>query len=267
MTFFSRLVALILLCLSVQASAAARNFEQSFDNGTGRAVPISVWATAGKARGVILFSHGAFSSPAKYDEIARRWAEAGYLVVAPLHADSSDWTGIKPEFKDQIAWRLADMKLAYAQLNGLAAKARVRIKGVKIVAAGHSFGALIALMDSDPRMTSIIAFSPPGSIPGVTIPAVSKPLLTITGTADTNPMMAPTWQAHLAAHRAATGPAWAYVGEGADHYFGGLFGRPELPGPKAMAPFADAMELTQRFLKNPASIAGFTPRAGSLESR
>jgi dienelactone hydrolase len=267
MTLFSRLLALILLLLAVPAAAKVQNFEQVFDNGAGRAVPISVWGKAGKAKGVILFSHGAFSSPAKYAEITRPWAEAGYLVVAPLHADSSDWTGIKPEQKDQTAWRMADMKLAYAQLDVLAAKAGANIKRAKFIAAGHSFGALIALMDNDPRVTSIIAFSPPGPLRGITIPAVSKPLLTITGTTDSNPMMAPTWQAHLAAHQSATGPAWAYVGDRADHYYGGIFGRPELPGPKASAAFADAMALTMRFLKEPASVAGYKPKAGNLESR
>lgn len=265
MIIFSRLVAIILLLLAVPAAAKVQNFEQAFDNGAGRAVPISVWGKAGKARGVILFSHGAFSSPAKYAEIARPWAEAGYLVVAPLHADSSDWKGAKPEQKDQLGWRLADMKLAYAQLDMLAAKAGANIKRAKYVAAGHSFGALIALMDNDPRIVSIIAFSPPGPLPGIVIPATPKPLLTITGTADTNPMMAPTWQAHLAAHRAATGPAWAYVGDSADHYFGGIFGRPELPGPKATAPFADAMALTLRFLKKPVNLNGAKVKAGKLE--
>jgi dienelactone hydrolase len=267
MTVLTRIFALILLALAAPVAAKVQHFEQAFDNGAGRTVPISVWGKAGKARGVILFSHGAFSSPAKYAEITRPWAEAGYLVVAPMHTDSTDWTGIKPEQKDQTAWRLADMKLAHAQLDVLAMKAGANIRRAKLIAAGHSFGALIALMNDDPRVTSIIAFSPPGPLPGIAIPATSKPLLTITGTTDSHPMMAPTWQAHLAAHKAATGPAWAYVGDAADHYYGGIFGRPELPGPKATTAFADAMALTILFLKKPASVSSYKPKAGTLDSR
>lgn len=262
-----RLFALLTLLVASPAAAKIMQFDQSFDDGAGRAVPVSVWGKAGKAKGVILFSHGAFSSPAKYAEIARPWAAAGYLVVAPLHADSGDWTGIKPEMKDQTAWRLADMKLAYANLEKLAAKTGTNIKRARYFSAGHSFGALIALLDDDPRVTAIIAFSPPGPLPGLSIPATAKPLLTITGTTDTNPMMAPTWQAHLAAHNVATGKAWAYVGEGADHYYGGIFGRPELPGAKASAAFADAMDLTLRFLRKPASVDGAKVKAGKLQSR
>jgi dienelactone hydrolase len=267
MTFLSRLSAALLLILAVPAAAKVTRLEQAFDNGAGRTVPITVWAKSGKAKGVIIFSHGAFSSPTKYAEITQRWAEAGYMVIAPLHADSSDWTGIKPEQKDQTAWRLADMKLAYAQLDGLADSAGAVINGAKFIAAGHSFGALIAMLDGDPRVNAIIAFSPPGPLPGLAVPTVSKPMLTITGTADTNPMMAPTWEAHLAAHRAATGPAWAYIGDSVDHYFGGAFGRPELPGPKALAAFEDAMAATLRFLKKPASVAKAKLKAGKLEAR
>jgi dienelactone hydrolase len=261
------MIAAILLLLSAPATAKDVRFHKAFDNGTGRLVPMTVTAKAGKAKGVIMFSHGGFSSPAKYAAIMDHWAAAGYFVVAPLHADSSDWTGIKPELVDQIKWRLADMKLAYTQMDTLAKKAGVNIKRARFVSAGHSFGGLIALLDSDPRVTSVIAFSPPGPFPGITIPATAKPLLTITGTTDILPMIAPTWQAHLAAHNIATGGAWAYVGEGADHYYGGIFGRPELPGPKATASFEEAIRLTLRFLKKPASVSGFKPKAGKFESR
>jgi dienelactone hydrolase len=267
MTLFVRLITAFLLMLAAPLAAKVQSFTQEFDNGEGRVVPVSVWSGKGQAKGVILFSHGAFSAPAKYEAISRRWAEAGYLVVAPLHADSSDWTGIKPELKDQTAWRLADMQLAYARLDGLALKAGADIKRAKFVAAGHSFGGLIAMLDSDPRVSSIIAFSPPGPLPGLAIPVVTKPLLTITGTADTNPMMAPEWQAHLAAHRSATGGAWAYIGEGVDHYFGGIFGRPELPGPKAEAAFDETMATTLSFLKKPASATKVKLKAGKLEAR
>jgi dienelactone hydrolase len=267
MTTFSRILSALLLLLSVPAAATVQNFEQVFDNGAGRLVPITFWGKAGKAKGVIMFSHGGFSSPAKYASIINHWAEAGYFVVAPLHADSTDWKGLKPEQADQISWRVADMKLAYAQLDAVTKTAQVDVKHARFVSAGHSFGGLIALLDADPRVTSIIAFSPPGPFPGITIPATAKPLLTITGTSDILPMIAPTWQAHLAAHDIATGGAYAYVGEGADHYYGGIFGRPELSGPKATAAFEEAITLTLRFLKSPAKANGFKPKAGKLLRR
>ena len=227
------------------------------DNGAGRSVPITIVARSGKARGVIYFSHGALSAPAKYSAITHWWARSGYAVIAPLHADSTDWTGSKPARSDQTEWRLADMRLARQHTAMLLKAVRVRADRAPVVAAGHSYGALVAMLDRDPNVRAIIAFSPPGALPGLSVPVVTRPLLTITGTADVLPMIAPTWQAHLAGHDNAAGLAIACVGEGVDHYFGGIFGRPELPGPRQQEQFDTAMGQSFRF------IAAFAPSFGA----
>jgi alpha-beta hydrolase superfamily lysophospholipase len=230
-------------------------------------VPITLVVAEHRVRGVIAFSHGALSSPAKYRELTTRWAEAGYLVVAPMHGDSTDWTGAKPTQAEQMPWRLADMRLVKAQLSELARRARVRLGRVPLHAAGHSFGGLIAIAWDDPAIRSVIAISPPGPIPGLPMPPEGKSLLVVTGTKDTNPMMAPQWQLHLTAYNQATGPALAYVGTDADHYFGGIYGRPELPGPKADAAFADLVPLSVAFMRSPKAASRFKPKAGTLEAK
>jgi dienelactone hydrolase len=268
-------VAALLSCLAMPARAELRSVEASVDNGAGRLVPLTLVARPGAAHGVILFSHGALSSPAKNRAIIDRWADSGFVVIAPLHADSTDWTGAKPTREQQTEWRLADMQLARAQLPQLAAGAGISLDAAPVIAAGHSFGALIAMLDADPATVAVIGFSPPGPLPGLSIPVVRKPLLTITGTADVLPMIAPQWQAHLHGHEQAEGPALAYVATGADHYFGGVFGRPELPGPRQQAQFDEAMQVTALFLAAYAPGGGggleklldFRPAQGELRVR
>jgi dienelactone hydrolase len=248
--------AALLLGISSPALCDLRTVTSNFDNGSGRAVPLTWVSRPGEVRGVIFFSHGAFSSPAKYRAIIDRWAESGFAVITPMHGDSTDWTGSRPAREEQTPWRLADMRLAREKLPALAAMAEVRLGAGPVVAAGHSFGALIALMDDRPETVAIIAFSPPGPVPGLTIPVVRKPVLTITGTADVLPVIAPEWQAHLHAHELAEGPAVVFVATDADHYFGGVIGRPELPGPRQQAQFDEALRLSAMFLDGFATGAG-----------
>ncbi len=238
---------------------AVRSITRAFDNGAGRMVPISIWAMPTRTRGTVYFSHGALSAPDKYRAMTLWLARSGYAVIAPLHADSTDWTGARPGRADQISWRLADMALARRAAPDLIAAVGARTGRGPVLAAGHSFGALIAMLDPDPAVRAVIAWSPPGPVPGLTIPTVQKPLLTITGTADIVPPVAPTWQAHLAAHEAATGPAAACIGAGADHYFGGIFGRPEAPGPRQSEAFDAAMAQMFRFISGFARPSLFGP--------
>ena len=247
-------LALALAC--APASAQFRSVEVAVDNQAGRLVPLLMVAPIGKAKAVIFFSHGALSSPAKNRAIIDGWARQGFAVIAPLHADSSDWAGIKPAREQQTDWRIADMRLAKAQLAVLAAKAGMKLDRVPQVAAGHSFGGLIAMMDSDPATRAIVAFSPPGPVPGLIIPIVAKPMLTITGTADVLPMIAPKWEAHLSGHIQASGEAYACIGEGVNHYFGGVFGRPELTGPRQQAQFDTAMAQSVAFVQGYAAASG-----------
>lgn len=264
---FLTLLAALLALLSAPAFARPESVVVPLDNGAGRTVPVTLVKPEGRLRGVLFFSHGALSSPAKYAALIEKWAEAGYFVVAPLHGDSTDWTGTKPLQAEQLPWRMADMALVRAQLPALAERLGLRLGRAPLHATGHSFGALIAILWDDPALRSVIAISPPGPLPGLPMPPEDKALLVVTGTKDSFPMIAPKWQDHLTAYNQAKGPALAYVGTDADHYFGGIYGRPELPGPKAEAAFADLVPLTLAFLKSPRKAARFSPKAGTLEAK
>lgn len=271
LTLLAAFIALIALPLTAPLEASPRVVERvaktTLDNGAGRIVPVTLVAPRGRLRGVIAFSHGALSSPAKYVALTSRWAAAGYFVVAPLHGDSTEWTGARPTLAEQLPWRLADMRLVKEQLGELARRAGVRLGRASLHAAGHSFGSLVAILWDDPAIVSVIAISPPGPLPGLPMPPTTKSLLVVTGTRDASPMIAPKWQDHLTAYNQAIGPALAYVGTDADHYFGGIYGRPELPGPKAESAFADLVALSQAFLRSPQRAARLRMRAGTLKSR
>ena len=215
----------------------------------GRQVPVRRWQPPGKPRGFIPFSHGANSSGAKYDRLCGALAAAGFLVAAPTHADSPDHPGGGSIPREQgIPLRLADMRGLIAE--GVAA-------GLPVIAAGHSYGALIAQMlggaggAPDAAVAAVVAWSPPGPFP----PAITaglwktmaRPMFVETGTADMLPIMAPTWDVHRVSHDVAPGPGVLFVGEGVDHYFGNIICRPERTEPPQEAQFADALAVTLAF--------------------
>jgi pimeloyl-ACP methyl ester carboxylesterase len=228
----------------------------------GRESSITVWRANGRKRGTILFSHGALSAPWKYGALIAPWVAAGFDVYAPLHVDSIDHPDTA-KFKGVTSWpaRIADMR-ALAQ----------HIGGGPYVAAGHSYGALMALTLGgasamvppgtngplrDPNAKAVIAFSPPGPTPGLIdaagYAALAVPAFIETGTKDIPPGST-EWQPHLAAYEAATagGNRYGLVLEGVDHYFGGLICRPELPGPHQSAQFDQATALSTLFLRTSA---------------
>jgi pimeloyl-ACP methyl ester carboxylesterase len=209
---------------------------------------LRVWAPAGKPRSLIAFSHGANSRADKYDRLFERLAAAGHKVVAPTHADSPDHPGGgKIAREDGIPMRLADMRAILAPAGG-----------VPTIAAGHSYGALIAQMlggagtTPPERVKAVVAWSPPGPFPPAitaeTWKSLARPQLVVTGTADTLPMMAPTWDVHRVSFDVAPGPAALFVGEGVDHYFGNIICRPERPDAPQTAQFDDAVAVTLAFI-------------------
>ena len=215
----------------------------------GRSNPVRRWQPPGKPRGFIPFSHGANSSGAKYDRLCGALAAAGFCVCAPTHADSPDHPGGGKIPREQgIPLRLADMRGLIAE--GVAA-------GLPVIAAGHSYGALIAQMlggaggAPEAAVEAVIAWSPPGPFPPAITAnlwkTVARPMFVETGTADMLPMMAPTWDVHRVSHDVAPGPGVLFVGEGVDHYFGNIICRPERTEPPQEAQFADALAVTLAF--------------------
>jgi pimeloyl-ACP methyl ester carboxylesterase len=211
----------------------------------GRRVQIHSWLPRHRARGTILFSHGAASAPWKYERLIGHWAAAGYAVHAPLHVDSTDHPN-HADYPAAASWpaRIADMR-ALAERYGA--------RGY--IAAGHSYGGLMALALGgasppvppgvatplrDERVLAVVAFSPPAPIPGfvdaTAFATLAVPALIQTGTADVPPGST-DWAGHLVAWEApaAGGNRYALVLEGVDHYFKGAICRPELPGPPQLA--------------------------------
>lgn len=228
----------------------------------GRMSRVSVWRAQGKRRGTILFSHGAQSSPAHYSGLIGPWVTAGYDVLAPLHVDSID----HPEtakFIGFASWR--------ARLEDMRALAMV-VSDQRYIAAGHSYGALVALTLGgasavppaglsgslrDPRVGAVVAFSPPAPIPNLITAegyaTLAVPALIQTGDRDVFPGDAgeqSAWKKHLAAFDAAEagGNRYALVLAGVDHYFGGLICNPKKTGPDQSRQLQTAAELATLFL-------------------
>lgn len=228
----------------------------------GRSVAIYSWMSSGRRRGVILFSHGAASSPWKYPAMVEAWAGAGYEVHAPLHVDSLDHRN-RAAFTGLEGWaaRIEDMRAASAWI------------GWPYVAVGHSYGALTALVMGgaeadkpseiagplrDPRARCCVAFSPPGPLPPLITAAgystLAVPALITTGTHDLLPTRLndpESWRAHLTAFdRAASGGhRYAAIFEGADHYFGGAICDDKKPGPPQTKQLHDAIAVSLIFMR------------------
>lgn len=224
----------------------------------GRRLSVWSWLPSRKPVGTILFSHGAASAPWKYLRLIDHWVAAGYAVHAPLHVDSTDHPD-HDRYPAAASWpaRIADMR-ALADRYG----------GRSYVAAGHSYGALLALALGgaspavpadvarplrDPRAKAVVAFSPPPPIPGLIDQAgfatLTVPALIQTGTADIPPGSS-TWEGHLMAWEAPTlaGNRYGLVLDSVDHYFKGAICRPELPGPPQVAELGLAATVSIEFI-------------------
>lgn len=227
---------------------------------TGRISMVTRWPVA-RRKGTVLFSHGAASSPARYDRIILPWVAAGYEVWAPLHVDSPQHPDTKA-FAGLASWRarIEDMRALAAHVGG------------RYIAAGHSYGGLTALslggaaaiapegIDGalrDPNAVAVVAFSPPGPIPALITregyAALAVPALVQTGDKDVAPGGSAdpeSWKLHLAAYDAAPagGDRYALVLAGVNHFFGGLICWPDQPGPPQDAQLTRAADLSRLFI-------------------
>lgn len=220
-----------------------------------RAVSVLHWTPASHTKAVILFSHGAASAPMKYDTLINQWVAEGYQVYAPLHVDSVDHPQ-RDKYSGLDSWRtrIEDMHVLSEYIG----------EG-PYIAAGHSYGALTALVRggvsalippgisvplSDPKATLVLAFSPPQAIPGFIeksgYASLGVPALIQTGTADVPMGSDASWEGHLDAYYSAEkgGSRYALILDGVDHYFGGAIGRPELPGPAQLAELNKTAEIS-----------------------
>ena len=229
----------------------------------GREMRISEWKPRGKAKALVLFSHGAASSPRFYEGVFAPWVAAGFHVLAPLHVDSLEHPRTK-DFPGLASWkaRIEDMRVLSAHVGKR-----------EWIAAGHSYGGLVALTKggaaavvpkglsgplSDPNVRAVVAFSPPAPIPALCTAqgyaALAVPALVHTGTKDIVPGITTTdgegWRGHLVPYEAAAagGHRYGLVLDGVDHYFGGAICRYDLPGPKQLEQLADAARISALFV-------------------
>ena len=241
------------------ATAQPEHVELPIDGG--RKSTVTIWRPRGHRRGTILFSHGAQSSPRYYDGLILPGQRAGYEIYAPLHVDSKEHPDTA-QYKGFATWRarIEDMRALAAY-----------VKAHEYIAAGHSFGALVALTLGgasaippegitgelrDPRVRAAVAFSPPAPIPKLIeangYATLAVPALIQTGDRDLPPGStgADAWHLHLAAYDAAApgGSRYALVLQGVDHYFGGLICSKDYPGPDQSEQLKQTAEISTLFL-------------------
>ena len=138
---------------------------------------------------LVVFAHGWNSDPAVYQALLERWAEAGFLVAAPIFPDSTDLSAGSPvsNYADQardISFVISS--LLPDKVDGLA------IDPSRIAVAGHSDGGTdVALLALDPdyadsRVRAYVCLS--GEMPSGVAPFTAAPsgasLFVAVGSAD-----------------------------------------------------------------------------------
>lgn len=224
---------------------------------TQRVVSVRIFAPASGCDqcSLIVFSHGANAAPDRYDALLIAWAEAGHVVAAPMHVDSEEYAD-REKFQppSYLPLRREDFtRVTAAFLQDEATPNFAFDFNGSYIAAGHSFGALIAQIDGGAmpltqsrdhfaenqlRPQAILAISPPPSfaplIGAQGWAAIDVPMLVVTGTNDILPGLAENWEQHLDSYEAGKKElAVAVVFDEMDHYFNGAFGRENPDHPNA----------------------------------
>ena len=157
----------------------------------GRTIDVSVWQAADE-QAVVVFGHGWGAFPGAYHKIIEYWVAHGFTVVAPMHTDSMR----HPQRAEQTPQTIFTTRIV--DLAVVRGYVKAQHPGKPLVAAGHSFGSLNALMEAgaetaagsqgDADVKVVVALSSPGLIPNVVTPAtfatVTTPVLMVTGDAD-----------------------------------------------------------------------------------
>lgn len=144
----------------------------------------------GTARGIVLFGPGAGGDPARYETLLAAAADAGFIVIAPIH-ERFDGRTVTDEQMRQRAVGLAD------------SLREIDRQDLRVIAAGHSAGGWAALclagaqpwgrdrrpipVPVEPRVAKVVALAP--TVGWFQAPAaldnLRVPVIVLAGAADT----------------------------------------------------------------------------------
>jgi len=203
---------------------------------------------------IIVFSHGTFSSSDKYNLVVEFWAERGYVVILPNHLDAN--YGIIPSKTEDmiriIHTRISDMSFILDNLDAIEGQnpgLKGKLNRYQIIAAGHSIGTQVVLVNtgqrmrnptnnyvtesSEDRFMAAVMLSDPGKMammPDDTWKGGSAPTFLSTGSEDYGLMGDGRREAEyqneiLTLPDEPTGDKYLLLIERGDHYFGGLIHR------------------------------------------
>ncbi|HMD56571.1 MAG TPA: hypothetical protein VKG82_03775 [Solirubrobacteraceae bacterium] len=150
---------------------------------------------AGGPYPLVVFGHGLAVTPQTYTRLLRSWAQAGFVVAAPLFPLASADSPGGPDEADVIN-QPTDMSFVISSMLALNQSGTGPLAGLinpaEIAVAGHSDGAETALAVAysrryhDPRVRAAVILSGAemSGIGGYSFPQGSPPLLAVQGTAD-----------------------------------------------------------------------------------
>jgi predicted dienelactone hydrolase len=160
---------------------------------------------------LIVLSQGARSAPGMYSRLANHWAARGYVVLQPVPPElapigSDPRSPAARRLPASIDARIAEIANTLAGLDQIEARVRAlrgRFDRERIALAGHSIGALAALLAAGPRLTyaadgarvearvagvdAVVLIGDPsrtGIVPPDAWRTLEQPSLLATGTAD-----------------------------------------------------------------------------------
>jgi pimeloyl-ACP methyl ester carboxylesterase len=215
---------------SVPASAG-RNLVTDLFIPSGAAGPLPL----------VVFAHGWNSDPSFYEPLLQQWAQAGFLVAAPVFPDSTDLYAGSPGISDYADQALDISFVITSLLHSHVAP----VDRSRIAVAGHSDGgtdvAVLALDPAyaDPRVRAFVCMSGemPSGVASYTVGASSAALLVAVGSNDEYGL---STQTPVVFQDALTSSKAMIVEQGGDH-LGSFVG--------ATPPAAAMREETTRFLE------------------
>lgn len=232
---------------------------------------------------LLAFSTGAFSHPKRYRKLLLPLAAAGYIVAAPVHGDYEGSTA-EPKPDRAEVWRTRNLDILRCLHAGEPITAALAERGISLGqfqtgVVGHSYGGLIAQLAAGARATdpaggqpdrrvpglgAMVAWSPPGPVPGNIDAAgwssIELPSFTQTGTADILPGFIDDWRLHKAGYEATPpGKRTLWVGDGIDHYFNGIYGRERNVDVRSTNLFQAALDASIAFLDHYLKGAVYLP--------